>query len=65
MKLNIIYPIWGSEHLSLETFIGKVKEAGYDGIEMNVPFDNQYTNRLQKLLDEKGLLLTNGQSISL
>lgn len=33
-------PHWGSKDLPFEYFISKVKNAGYDGIEMSLPFEN-------------------------
>ena len=57
MKIKYIYPFWGSSHLSLEQFFEKVKNAGYDGVEMNIPFDDLYVEKLKKLLDQFGLIL--------
>jgi sugar phosphate isomerase/epimerase len=37
MKILFFCPRWGSEHLSWEVFFQKVKEAGYDGVEMGFP----------------------------
>ena len=39
MKLLILCPQWGHEHLPLEDFFSKVKKAGYDGIDTWVSED--------------------------
>ncbi|HMI04477.1 MAG TPA: hypothetical protein VK541_18450, partial [Pedobacter sp.] len=39
MKLEFFCPRWGSEHLDWDTFLHKVKEAGYDGIEYGIAND--------------------------
>lgn len=43
MHLKFIYPRWGSSELDWPAFLGKVKEAGYHGVEMDLPI-----NLLQK-----------------
>ena len=50
MEIKFSYPHWGSSHLSLEEFITKVKDAGYNGVEMNIPFDEAYSSLLRSLL---------------
>jgi len=37
VKLIILCPQWGLEHLPIEDFFLKVKEAGYDGIDTWLP----------------------------
>ena len=39
MKLTFFCPLWGSEELEKEAFFRKVKDAGYDGVEMSLPPD--------------------------
>jgi len=39
MQLNFFCPRWGSEHLSWESFMTKVKDAGYNGIEYAIAAD--------------------------
>ena len=39
MKVSIFAPHWGSNDLPPDVFIAKVKEAGFDGIEMSLPLD--------------------------
>lgn len=57
MRLNYFYPIWGSSHLPLEEFCEKIKKAGYNGVEMNIPFDENYAKQLRELLPRYDLLL--------
>ncbi|HMG10413.1 MAG TPA: hypothetical protein VK609_17995 [Mucilaginibacter sp.] len=37
MEIKILSPLWGQEHLELQTFLDKIKTAGYDGIDTWVP----------------------------
>ncbi|MEM9649790.1 MAG: sugar phosphate isomerase/epimerase, partial [Bacteroidota bacterium] len=41
MKLKWIYPRWGSAHLEWEVFLSKVKEHGYHGVEIDLPFGQE------------------------
>ncbi len=47
MKINFFCPYWGSEHLSITTFLDKVKRSGYDGVEFAVAKDTDL-----KILDD-------------
>ncbi|SHG35262.1 sugar phosphate isomerase/epimerase family protein [Flagellimonas flava] len=38
MEIKWIYPRWGSAHLEWEVFLSKVKEHGYHGVEIDLPF---------------------------
>lgn len=40
MKVLFLCPFWGQEHLSPGDFLQKVKNAGYDGVEIHLP-DNE------------------------
>ncbi len=40
MKIKILSPLWGHEHLELDIFLKKIREAGYDGIDTWIP-DNK------------------------
>ena len=64
MEIRYFMPLWGNEHIPLAEFFGKVKEAGYHGIEMQVPFDNGFAGRLRKLLAEFDLELIAQQWLS-
>lgn len=37
MLLKLIYPRWGSSDLSWSVFLNKVKQAGYHGVEIDLP----------------------------
>ena len=57
MKIKYFYPHWGSEHLEFNTFCEQVSDAGYDGIEMNLPVDTEEKNRRLERLRDNGLEL--------
>ena len=52
MKLLILCTQWGSEHLPVEDFFAKVKEAGYDGIDTWVQEDINEKKKFISLLDK-------------
>ncbi|MEI7523624.1 MAG: TIM barrel protein [Mariniphaga sp.] len=52
MNLLILAPQWGMEHLPIEDFLIKVKEAGYDGIDTWLPEDPTERKRFIQLLEE-------------
>ncbi len=41
MKIKFFCTKWGSEALAFDAFLEKAKLAGYDGVEMNLPLDNE------------------------
>lgn len=41
MKVKFFCPYWGSKHLNYIDFLNKAKEAGYDGVEIIPPYDEQ------------------------
>lgn len=41
MEVLFIYPQWGSTHLPISVFFEKIKNNGYDGVEMGLPLDKQ------------------------
>ena len=57
MQVKYFMPLWGNGHLSLADFLSNVKEAGYDGVEMNISLDIIHVDEIQSLLVEHGLLL--------
>src|SRR5690349_8759642 len=57
MELLFFCPRWGSEQLSPETFVQKVKQAGYDGVEMSLPADGREKALWNDLLRDHALLL--------
>jgi len=40
MKILYFCPIWGNSDVPIEAFVSKVKNAGYDGVELSLPLDN-------------------------
>ncbi len=59
MVIKFFCPRWGCEHLSYDTFFGRVKAAGYDGVEMSVDSNLSVTEgeNITNLLKQHGLLL--------
>lgn len=55
MKLQFFCPRWGSESLSWDAFCSKVKEAGFDGVEAGVPFDEHEKDAMQTALQQHQL----------
>lgn len=41
MNLFYICPLWGSENLNFTDFCTNAKSAGYDGVELSLPLDDQ------------------------
>jgi sugar phosphate isomerase/epimerase len=50
-----ICPYWGSEHMDFNDFIVKVKQAGYDGVEMGLPFDKGEKRGILDAIQNSGL----------
>lgn len=57
MEKKYICTFWGKENLSPREFVLKAKKAGYDGVEMNVPFDEAFVMELKSALEEEQMLL--------
>ena len=55
MEVWLFCPLWGSRDLPLQTFFARAKEAGYDGVEMTLPFDEREREVILSLLGEYGL----------
>ncbi len=56
MKISFFCPRWGSENLDFEIFCKKVRESGYDGVEMSLPCgDHKATDRILRVLRDEGL----------
>lgn len=56
MKINYLCPVWGNE-LPFDDFVSRVKKAGFDGIEMTLPFDDIPLRRQRiKSIFDAGLL---------
>ena len=56
MSLRYYCPHWGNQ-LPFITFCQRVKQAGYDGIEMDLPIDLKENNIILATLKEQGLSL--------
>lgn len=46
MKLKFLCTYWGQEALGANEFIDKAVQAGYDGIEINIPEEHAFINEL-------------------
>jgi sugar phosphate isomerase/epimerase len=57
MKVLFFCPRWGQSHLGWDDFAYKVKAAGYDGIETDIPIDASERAILLEAMDKHGLLL--------
>ena len=55
MKVLFFCPIWGSADLTFEDFAAKAKDAGYDGVEIDLPQDAEKKSSILKVLDDMGL----------
>ena len=57
MQIKFFCPKWGSENITWDKFAAKVKEAGFDGVETPVPFEEDLKNEITEALSKNGLLL--------
>jgi sugar phosphate isomerase/epimerase len=57
MEILFFCPRWGSAAIPWPEFAGKVREAGYDGIETDIPTDPRTRDEMMTALEENGLLL--------
>lgn len=57
MQILFFCPHWGSEQLPLSDFLARVAAAGYDGVEMNIPFDARFAAELKEGLLRHNLRL--------
>lgn len=57
MRVNILCPQWGHEHLDIAEFVEKVKAAGYDGIDTWVPAEKSQRTRLLRCMEEYELVM--------
>ncbi len=55
MKLKFIRGIWGMAEHSLKANLEKIKEGGFDGVEMGAPADPQVRKELKCMLDDLDL----------
>lgn len=57
MQILFFCPRWGSENISFDLFFEKVKNAGYDGVEMGLPLDAGERDAIIQLLQKNKLQL--------
>ncbi len=57
MKIKFFCPLWGSENLDTASFFAKVKNSGYDGVEMGMPKDQNKKEEILLLLKQFDLQL--------
>ncbi len=71
--MNVLYfcASWGLDHLDMEPMISKIKTAGFDGLETDIPFEKAEREKLKALLDKYDLeiiaheYLANGKTINI
>lgn len=57
MKTIYFHATWGLEPLPLEARLTKIKDAGFDGVEIGVPDNEKSVHEIQMILDKLGLLV--------
>ncbi len=57
MDVLFFCPRWGQAHVPWKVFAQQVKEAGYNGVEADVPADEKERNTMLEALAANGLLL--------
>jgi sugar phosphate isomerase/epimerase len=61
MNIKLLSPFWGHEHLPLESFLDKIKGAGYDGFDTWVPDDLREKRLLFDYLQQQELYIVTHQ----
>ncbi len=56
MQIKFFCPHWGSKHLDFTDFLQKVKNAGYDGVEMTLPIGSVAKDEVLNAIKAHGLL---------
>ncbi len=56
MKILFFCPMWGNNDIPIREFTSKVKNAGYDGVELSLPFDNAERDKVITALKKADLL---------
>jgi len=65
MDIHYFISHWGNEQLTAETFFSKVKNAGFDGIEYNIPPEATDFLNIHRLFKEYDLLLLGQQNMNI
>lgn len=56
MEIKFFCPHWGSKEMDFNAFVAKVKDAGYDGVEMSLPPDRDEKQIILNIIRKQGLL---------
>lgn len=54
MEIKYICTYWGQGHLPIGEFVTKALEAGFDGVDVNIPFDEKFTASLTGAIKSSG-----------
>ena len=54
MDIKYICTYWGSEQKEVEQFVAAALDAGYDGVELNIPLNRSITESLRKAVSDLG-----------
>lgn len=57
MEILYFCPLWGSEHMELTSFMKRVVNTEYDGVELAIPKDKKFEAELRSLLENHGMKL--------
>jgi len=57
MKIKILSPFWGHEHLEIGQFLQQIQKAGYDGIETWLPADSKDQRILLDFVEQHNFCL--------
>lgn len=52
MNISYFYPRWGSEHLNWKDFLYRIKDVGFQGVEIGLPPSIGETEEMLQLLEE-------------
>ena len=52
MEIKYFCSMWGFDSLDMESFLEKIKSAGFDGVELGIPFSEEEQNQLKSLLEK-------------
>jgi hypothetical protein len=63
MEIKYICTRWGSDQIPVNLFVEKAMEAGYDGVETNVPADKNFVSLLMKAVEKHKAVLVAQQWI--
>src|SRR3954469_19818815 len=55
MKILYFRSVWGLEEPSIEAKLTRIKQGGFDGVELEVPLDLETCRRARQCLDDLGL----------